>query len=330
MSRMLQALKQIENLRDVEQSESAATASNESLASKAADEPAVGTKQANPPRGEANNAPSPKFALPSAVTRPVTRRNPDRQILPTSATLTPPETLVPSEQKRQSSQGRPLPVALGRRVWRAERPLVLPQFETSEELPSCEQLARRILEALGRRSRGAIVLLTTVDDDRGSAQTAAELADALADNTRHQSRMRRVVLVDLASRDGTLTRRYGREVDDCGGLTDVIHGKLDWRQALSHVGREKVELLPAQDTPPPAGNPRLLEILAEIREEGAVVLVEADRVDEPHTLALASHCDGIVLVVRLEETPAPVARQAVAQLAQHEERFWGCVLTRGQ
>jgi len=88
-------------------------------------------------------------------------------------------------------------------------------------------------------------------------------------------------------------------------------------------GGEPLLLLRAMEGPNPAGR------LDELRRPGRLVLVDAGPLDRPEVAPLSRHCDGTYLVLRPEQTPARVLREAVRAIRACEGRFLGTVVVQG-
>jgi len=164
---------------------------------------------------------------------------------------------------------------------------------------------------------------TSPGPDEGKSTSVANLAAVLAD------RGDRTLLVDADLRRGTLHEDF--DLLRSPGLSDLLVGELDPREAIRPAVRPALDLLPAGKRPPnPSellGSQAMAKLLASWREEYRWVLF-----DTPPVLAvtdasvLAALVDGAVLVVKAGETDRRAGWQAIQQLRRVGARVVGAVL----
>lgn len=212
-----------------------------------------------------------------------------------------------------------LPLANGRP--RGDEALV-----TLQAGPSVGAEAFRILRTNVRYVRDGIgareIVVTSPGPREGKSLTAANLAVAFAQQGI------RTVLVDADMRRSVQHLQFGLPREP--GLSDVLAGgaELDAVRATETPG---LAVLPAgAPVPNPAellGSRRLAELFAELRDR-----FEAIVIDSPPMLAvtdasvLGRNAEGVVLVVRAEQTDRDAVLHALAQLRQVGATVLGLVV----
>lgn len=164
---------------------------------------------------------------------------------------------------------------------------------------------------------------TSPGPGEGKSTSVANLAAVLAD------RGDKTLLVDADLRRGTLHENF--DLLRSPGLSDLLVGELDPREAIRPAVRPALDLLPAGKRPPnPSellGSQAMAKLLATWREEYRWVLF-----DTPPVLAvtdasvLAALVDAAVLVVKAGETDRRAGWQAIQQLRRVDARVVGAVL----
>ena len=165
--------------------------------------------------------------------------------------------------------------------------------------------------ALNVDENARTIVVTSAVAGEGKSTTAANLAIALARTGR------RVILVDLNLRRPSLARFFGLERRP--GLLDVIHGRVEVRDALARVvldadGRDaaptngraggSLHVLPSQsvvhDADEVLGDTALDELLAKLRTRADLVLVDAPPLlGSGDAFVVAANADALVIVARL-------------------------------
>jgi len=167
------------------------------------------------------------------------------------------------------------------------------------------------------------LIFTSPGPGEGKSTNAANLAAVLAD------RGDRTLLVDADLRRGILHESF--DLLRSPGLSDLLVGELDPREAIRPAVRPALDLLPAGKRPPnPSellGSQAMANLLATWRDEYRWVLF-----DTPPVLAvtdaavLAALVDGAVLVVKAGETDRRAGWRAIQQLRRVDARVVGAVL----
>lgn len=159
--------------------------------------------------------------------------------------------------------------------------------------------ARTNLESLRRNRRAQVLLVTSALSGDGKSTTASNLAISLA----HTGR--RVLLIDADLRKPSQHAIHNLRRDH--GLVHLLKGVLPVDRLVQPSPINNLDLLTAgPDVPNPAellASRRLAEVLEEARPTYDVVIIDSSpllAVTDPSVIAAA--VDGILLVVRLEES----------------------------
>ncbi|MBI5759252.1 MAG: polysaccharide biosynthesis tyrosine autokinase [Planctomycetales bacterium] len=167
-----------------------------------------------------------------------------------------------------------------------------------------------------------VLQITSPEPEDGKSTLACNLALAIAQSGK------KVVLVDADLRRPKVHLLFGLRKDI--GLSDVLAGEIEWRNAVVETKIPKLSILPAGQTP--ASPAELLAttefetLLNDLRKEYDFVLV-----DTPPLLAVSDPCvvaaatDGLVLVVNLTKNRRDAIRRVQEMIATHGMRVLGVV-----
>jgi hypothetical protein len=148
-----------------------------------------------------------------------------------------------------------------------------------------------------------------------------------------------ILLVDASAkrRESKIgnTRRRGLS-DQLGlecrfGLSDILHGAVDWRDAVEPTSVPRVGLLSGgqsvflADTALKAGSAALI---TELKSSYQLLVIHATDVCDPLVAPLAAASDGALLALELGRTSRAVAETAASVLYLGGARLLGC-LARG-
>ncbi|NIR45224.1 MAG: polysaccharide biosynthesis tyrosine autokinase [Gemmatimonadetes bacterium] len=167
------------------------------------------------------------------------------------------------------------------------------------------------------------LVFTSPGPAEGKSTTAANLSAVLA------ARGDRSLLIDADLRRGELHDAF--DVLRSPGLTELLVGQVDVREAIRPAVRQGLDFLPAgQHAPNPSellGSQAMADLLATWREEYRWILLDAPPVLAVADAAvLAALSDGSVLVLKADETDRRAAWRAVQQLKRVDARVVGSVL----
>lgn len=168
--------------------------------------------------------------------------------------------------------------------------------------------------------------VTSCARGEGVTTVAANLALAAAESLAGQQ----VLAIDANPRTPALHRLLGAD-DPTLGLTDVLAGRRDWREAIATTAAANVSLLPAGQVgarvTSAADLARCAELLADWQAKFDVIVFDLPPVAEAGlTLPLAGMLDGVLLVIESERIAWETAGRAKSMLSQSHARLLGAVL----
>ncbi len=168
-----------------------------------------------------------------------------------------------------------------------------------------------------------LICITSPGPGEGKSTTAANLAITLAQQGTH------TLLVDADLRRPLVHRAFNLVQEP--GLTDVLVGTAQLREAIRPNVIPKLDILPAGALPPnPSellGSDAMHRLLEQLRTQFDTVIF-----DSPPTLAvtdaavLGAAADAVILVLRAGETEEVAAQRALGQLRRVQARVAGTVL----
>lgn len=183
---------------------------------------------------------------------------------------------------------------------------------------------RSVLRPAGDDHPPGAFTVTSAAADSGRTMVSVNLATALAQvrNT--------VLLIEADLRNPRISHHFG--LDTRTGLTSVLSRSVPLAQAVRPCGGAGLRVLPVGPIGPGSedllGSPRMAELLAEVREEYDVVVLDtAPLLRDPNAVDLASGTDGVLLVVGAGATRKDDVREAVGLLDQVATPLLGTVLT---
>ncbi len=167
------------------------------------------------------------------------------------------------------------------------------------------------------------LVFTSPGPGEGKSTTVANLGAVLA------ARGDQTLLIDADLRRGELHDAF--DLLRSPGLSDLLAGELDQREAIRPAVRPGLDLLPAGKRPPnPSellGSQAMAGLLAGWRDVYRWVLLDAPPVLAVTDAAvLAALTDGAVLVLRAGETDRRAGWQGIQQLRRVDARIVGAVL----
>ncbi len=205
------------------------------------------------------------------------------------------------------------------------RPLHLVAVKEPDGLASeAYRLLRTNLAFSTTRERPlATLLFTSPGPAEGKSTTVSNLAAVLA------ARGDRTLVVDADLRRGELHDVF--DILRSPGLSDLLVGGIDDREAIRPEVRPCLDILPAGQRPPnPSellGSQAMSDFLDEWRHQYRWVLLDAPpvlAVTDPSVLAVQT--DAVVVVIRAGETDRRAAWRAFEQLRRVNARVAGAVL----
>ncbi|HVE85131.1 MAG TPA: CpsD/CapB family tyrosine-protein kinase, partial [Myxococcales bacterium] len=179
------------------------------------------------------------------------------------------------------------------------------------------------LERLKQVRSMKVVAITSAIPGEGKTVTAVNLALAAA----RASLDRRILLLDADLRRGRVAGLLG--IRSSPGLRELLEGDAEVRDVVRRFQGERLAVVPAgTSSPEPTGalaSPRMRQLLERVRDHFDEVYIDA-----PPTLPFAdaailgAQADGVLMVIRANQTSARHVRTAVEMLAGAP--IVGCVL----
>jgi len=354
MSRMLQALRQLDGRHDATEQPAGAS-------------PSPLTPGPSPGSGEGSGCPadaSPKHEPPHVESAPKPQppadsspEQPAKPSLQQPAGESPAATPVARQERPAPGRSaiRPAGLTAGQGRPPAARPLAGLRGELPEEpgierrlsdvsagerlAPTCDlsgvlgpivhqqeqqyrEAARSILAQSASSGQTVLMFLRAADED--DTETVLRLAVAMAGEISGE-----LVLVDCDPRRPALSERLG--VHSRRSLSGGPRGTASWREAVCETTVPKLHVLrgdhlSAHGGQPPESSP-LAPLLEQLRHAYRLVLVDAGSAAQPEGPRLARACDGAYLIVRLHQVTRRAAREALRRIERSGGKALGCVVT---
>ena len=169
------------------------------------------------------------------------------------------------------------------------------------------------------------LVITSSIPGEGKTTFATNLALAFAQT-------KRVVLVDGDMRRPSIGKLFGREPNS-PGLSSLVAASTPASECIFKVDGSDLHMVPSGPIPP---NPlelmlskRFEEALHKLREMFEMVIIDSPPVQlVSDSMVIARHCTGVVFVVKADDTPYQVARNAVKRLRQTQANIIGVALNQ--
>ena len=196
--------------------------------------------------------------------------------------------------------------------------LLQPDSFVAEQFRS---LRARIDSLSAQRPLRSLVVTSSVPGE-GKTITAVNLGIVMS-----MSLERKVLLIDADLRKPKIHRTLG--LDPLAGLAEVLMGEAELDKAIVRPEGLKLDVLAVRGLPPnPAellGSARMRQLLEELAPRYDTVIIDTPpTLSLPDSKTLSEFCDGIVFVVRANETPQEEIQAALDVLDRR--RVIGLVL----
>lgn len=193
--------------------------------------------------------------------------------------------------------------------------------------PAIEEGYRSIrtnIHHLLKEKQGHIVLITSAGPGEGKSTTSVNLAIAMA------RKGIKTLLMDCDLRQpllDTLLTGSQRKL----GLTYHLKQKEDWQTSVIPTTQEDLDLMPSG--PPVKNAPELLgsrsmnQLLRDLKKQYGVIILDTPPIlPVTDTTVLTAWADGVLLVVKTNDTGKLAVKHAVDQLHGVKAHFWGTIL----
>ena len=207
----------------------------------------------------------------------------------------------------------------------AKQHLLLSGNGASPLSESVRYLAAQI-QWMEREAPRKVLLVTGAEPGQGATTAAANLADALAE------RGRKVVLVDCNLRHPKLHELF--HLPNEKGLTDVLDGKLDLKQALQKAPDGHLSLLTSGPitgaTLHVLDAARVDSLIASLRAQFDYILLDTPALTVADGASFAPIADGMILVARRSHVQRAAVESAGEYLSKFEGKFLGLVVNEAE
>jgi len=205
----------------------------------------------------------------------------------------------------------------------AEPPPAPQPVRPSQDRPSAyDNLAEKILAQLPA-DRPASLMFTSPADGDGKTSMLLPLARAIVEQVRGK-----VLLIDADFRRPDLASRL--DADAPVGLADVLMGATTWQQVVRSTDVPRLEVLPGKRFSTPEGRPpemlNLDPLLQELSDHYQFVLLDTSSLHHREVAPIARCCDAVYLVLRAGQTTRRAARQAARAIESCGGQLLGTVL----
>jgi capsular exopolysaccharide synthesis family protein len=168
------------------------------------------------------------------------------------------------------------------------------------------------------------VAFTSSRAGEGTSISTANLAVSLSE-VRHM----RVLVVDANLRGPGLANLL--KLSAMPGLAEVLSGGAKLQDALIRTPRENLHFLPAGEIG--SANPAELlnstlaaKTFGQLRDSFDYVLVDTPAIQDWSDIgAIGALCSGVVVIVKMHQTPAPVVQQSIQWLQSNRLNVIGCL-----
>lgn len=201
-------------------------------------------------------------------------------------------------------------------------PLIRPDDDRHPFVESYRNLRSSLLYLAQSGARPRTLAITSSIPSEGKSMTAANLAITLALTGS------RVLLVDADMRKGVLHSRFGLSATP--GLSQVLSEGLAWTSCVQPAALPNLSLLPRGDTTANASELFLRESTRHLLKAAAeqfewVLMDTAPVLAADDVTSLAPLVEGLIFVLRAEQTSARIARAALDLLYQRQANVLGFV-----
>jgi capsular exopolysaccharide synthesis family protein len=168
-----------------------------------------------------------------------------------------------------------------------------------------------------------VILVTSATPEEGKTLNAANLGVTMANSGS------RVLLMDCDMRRPRLHKIFDAPVGS--GVSGILVGAGELQDAIFHTPIENLDVLPAGPIPPnPSeilGSRKMGDLITRLRGEYDRILIDSPPLSAvTDATVLAPQADGVVLIIRANETPRQMVQNALAKLRFVNAHILGGIL----
>lgn len=169
------------------------------------------------------------------------------------------------------------------------------------------------------------LLVTSPSEGEGKSTTTVNLAVCMA------QRGDRVLIIDANFRNPIINKIFN--VQTSPGLSNILGQQLEFREAIYHTEVEGLDILPSgqrlYNSTELLDSQLMVDMMAFAYEHYDIVLLDCPPVlGAPDTNALASKCDGVLLIVKSGATQQEHALEAKRTLLFAKANILGVILNK--
>jgi len=153
-----------------------------------------------------------------------------------------------------------------------------------------------------------VILVTSAGPSEGKTVCAANLAVTMAQSGS------RVLLIDCDMRRPRVHKMFDQSRDQ--GLSSVLVGNVDVREAIINTGVENLDILPVGPIPPnPSeilGSRKMVDLIEGLKKDYVRIVLDSPPVTAvTDAVILAQEADGTLLVIRAGDTPRQIVQNGL-------------------
>jgi capsular exopolysaccharide synthesis family protein len=234
----------------------------------------------------------------------------------------------PLKSRLRSAAGSAAPAiqAGGSSVWPAA-PQIVTLFNPMSRIAEQYRAARTWLLSRVKSGERQCVAFTGSRSSEGTSVSTANLAVVMSE-VAHM----RVLVIDANLRKSSLASLF--QLPTSPGLSDVLSGGTTLQDAVIRTPRANLFFLPAGVngvfSPAELLNSRhAANVFDHLRDSFDYILVDTPAIQDCSDVGvIGAVCSGIVVVVRMHQTPAPVVQQSIQWLQDNRLNVIGCLGAR--
>jgi capsular exopolysaccharide synthesis family protein len=183
---------------------------------------------------------------------------------------------------------------------------------------------RTVIDLTNLRRPVRSLLFTSANPSEGKSTTAAHLATSIAEIGK------KVLLIDADLRRPTVHTNFNLSSDR--GLSDVLMGKLPWRDAIIRVGPQELYMMPAGQASRHASDligGGISDLLEKVYSDFEMIIIDApSMLGCPESQQMAALADSVVVVVKARSTTSKELTRTLSALQRARANILGLVINK--